>query len=70
MEQLLKPLTVKQREICLLISHGLSNKEIARKLGLSPRTIEDHKTAIYRGLVVKNLAQLVRKIVTAELTAL
>lgn len=69
MEELFRPLTKKQRVVCALIATGLTNKEIAIKLGVSPRTIEDHRLGIYRGLAVKNTAQLVRKVVTAELTA-
>jgi len=39
------PLTNREREIAVLISHGLSNIEIAQALTLSVRTIEGH---IYR----------------------
>lgn len=36
------PLTRRQREICRLICDGLSNKAIARELGLSVATVKNH----------------------------
>ncbi len=40
-------LTARQTEVLELTVLGLSNKEIAERLGCSPRTIELHLTAIY-----------------------
>lgn len=62
-------LSPKQNQVAKLIAEGLSNKEIARIMNLSPRTVEDYKTTLYKRLEVKNLAQLVRRVVMAELTA-
>lgn len=39
-------LTPKQMEILQLIADGLQTKEIARKLSMSPRTVEAHRAAI------------------------
>jgi DNA-binding CsgD family transcriptional regulator len=47
-----KPLTARQREIFDLIVIGLSNKEIARKLGLSVSTVKIHVAAVFRKLGV------------------
>lgn len=55
-------LTKQQQAVCDLIIEGLGNKAIARQLGLSPRTIEDHKLSVYRKMDVSNGIQLVRKI--------
>lgn len=54
-------LTHKQQKICDLIAEGLSNKEIARQVGIGRRTVESHRVAIYAKFGVKNAVQLVRK---------
>ncbi len=45
-------LTARQREIFYLIVAGRSNKEIARKLGLSVGTVKIHVAALFRKLGV------------------
>ena len=44
---------------------GLPNKTIAYDLGISPRTIEDHRANIMKKLGAKNAADLVRIVMTA-----
>ncbi len=44
----LAPLTDRQREIMDYLLHGLSNKEIGRKLGLSHFTVRNHVSNILR----------------------
>lgn len=41
-----KGLTVRQSEVLQLIEEGLSNNEIADRLFVSPRTVENHVSAI------------------------
>lgn len=41
-------LTPRQAEIMALRAEGLSNKEIGRRLGVSPRTVETHALAAIR----------------------
>ena len=41
-------------------AQGLHAKEIAAELGISPRTVEVHKTRIMEKLGVRNVAELVR----------
>ncbi len=60
------PLTPKQRRICDLLSLGQSSKEIANVLGISARTVEAHRGAIYRKMDVRNAVQLTRKLVEQE----
>jgi DNA-binding NarL/FixJ family response regulator len=48
------PLTRREHEILKLISSGLAGKQVARHLGISPKTVEHHKTRIYAKLGVPN----------------
>jgi two-component system response regulator DctR len=59
-------LTVRQREISDLLAKGWNNKEIANKLGIGRRTVEDHRAAIYDKLGVRNVVELTRKMLGAE----
>jgi DNA-binding NarL/FixJ family response regulator len=52
-------LTVRERQILGLIAAGLSNKEIAKKIGLSTRTIESHRLNLSRKLGIRGIADLV-----------
>lgn len=58
-------LTNRQSEVRDLIGFGLSNKEIGEQLGISFRTVEDHRAAIYRHYGVRNAVQLMRKLLLA-----
>jgi DNA-binding NarL/FixJ family response regulator len=53
-------LTSREREIVQLLAEGNSNKEIARGLALSVKTVETHRAAIMRKLDLHSLADLVR----------
>jgi DNA-binding NarL/FixJ family response regulator len=48
------PLTQREQEILRLISRGLAGKQVARHLGISPKTVEHHKTRIFAKLGVPN----------------
>lgn len=52
-------LTDRQREVLLEMHKGLSNKEIARELNMSPSTVKVHVAAILREFDVKNRTQAV-----------
>jgi PAS domain S-box-containing protein len=54
-----KPLSTRQREVCALVAHGMTNAEIATKLGLSKRTVEAHRARLTRQVGVRNSAELV-----------
>ena len=58
---LMARLTPREREVLGLIMAGQSNKEMARKLGLSPKTIEAHRAKLYTKMRADSLADLVRK---------
>ena len=53
-------LTAREREIVQILCEGLSNKEAAAKLGISPKTIETHRAAIMRKLGLKAFSEMVR----------
>jgi two-component system response regulator FixJ len=53
-------LSDREREVLGHIVRGLSNKEIARLLALSPRTVESHRASIFAKLSCDSLAQLIR----------
>jgi DNA-binding NarL/FixJ family response regulator len=48
------PLTAREREILTLTSRGLAGKQVASHLGISPKTVEHHKTRIFAKLGVPN----------------
>ena len=53
-------LTPRQREVLQLLAEGLSAKQIADKLNLSPRTVEFHKYRIMDELNLRTVAELGR----------
>lgn len=53
-------LTLRERQIVQLVLSGLSNRQLADRLGVSERTVENHRTAIYRKLSIHNLEGLKR----------
>lgn len=54
-------LSEREREVLGLIVGGLTNKEIGRALGLSPRTVETHRAHLFAKLEAESLAQLIRR---------
>jgi len=52
-------MTPRQREILQLFVEGKSAKVIASELGISPRTVEDHKYRLMETLGIENSAELV-----------
>ncbi|MGH1368018.1 MAG: LuxR C-terminal-related transcriptional regulator [Maritimibacter sp.] len=49
-----QPLTPREREIVDLLAEGLTSKEIARELGISPRTVEVHRAKLHKKFAVSN----------------
>ncbi len=62
-------LTSREREIVQLLAEGNSNKEIARSLDLSVKTVETHRAAIMRKLELQSLADLVRFAIRNQIIA-
>lgn len=55
------PLSEREQEVLSLIATGSTNKEIAGRLHLSPHTVKEHTSAIYRKLGVRNRAEATRQ---------
>lgn len=53
-------LSAREREVLEALVAGLSNKMIARRLAVSPRTIENHRARIMDKMEAKSLSELVR----------
>ena len=53
-------LSIREKEIFLLLAEGLRPGEIAERLGISPKTAETHKYNILFKLGMDNLAQLTK----------
>lgn len=63
----LAALTSRERDILDAIAAGLGNKAIARRLDLSPRTVEVHRANIMRRTDAGSVAELLRLAFTAQL---
>jgi FixJ family two-component response regulator len=53
-------LTQREREIMAMVVQGLANKEIARRLGISHRTVEQHRGCVMKKMGADSLVDLVR----------
>jgi len=53
-------LTGREREVLSLVVAGRANKEIARALNISPRTVEIHRAHVMEKMEAESLAELVR----------
>lgn len=51
-------LTERERETALLVARGLANKEIARELNITERTVKAHLSAIFAKLGLRDRLQL------------
>jgi DNA-binding NarL/FixJ family response regulator len=54
-------LSVREREVLDLIAAGSTNREIAEQLYLSPHTVKEHTSALYRKLGARNRAEAVQR---------
>ncbi len=55
------PLSGREREVLTLMATGATNREIAERLYLSPHTVKEHTSALYRKLKVRNRAEAVQR---------
>ncbi|HEY1059764.1 MAG TPA: response regulator transcription factor [Limnobacter sp.] len=61
-----KPLTWRQVEIMTLTAQGMSAKQVAQNMGLSPETVRGHIREIFRRLEAANKAQAVSVFLKAQ----
>ncbi len=54
-------LSEREREVLELIAAGSTNREIAQRLYLSPHTVKEHTSALYRKLQARNRAEAVQR---------
>lgn len=57
-----EPFTRREREVLARIAAGETNKEAARKLGLSTRTVEGYRASIMRKVGARNAAELLHRV--------
>ena len=50
----MRKLTPRELEIMELVKQGLTNKQIARRLGLSEQTIKNHLSSVFKKLGASN----------------
>ncbi|CDZ69977.1 AroM protein [Neorhizobium galegae bv. orientalis] len=63
-EKLLR-LTPRERQVLSLVAEGLSNKAIARQLGISPKTVEIHRSNVMSKMEVTSSNALIRMVISA-----
>ena len=54
----MRPLSLRERQLALLIAEGLTNREMAERLGLSVFTVRNEVGRILRKLKAKNRSQI------------
>jgi two-component system response regulator DesR len=54
-------LSPRERDVLMLIAAGSTNREIAENLYLSPHTVKEHTSALYRKLQARNRAEAVQR---------
>jgi DNA-binding NarL/FixJ family response regulator len=62
-------LSERERQVLALMATGATNREIARQLQLSPHTVKEYVSAVYRKLEVRNRAEAVQRAATLGLAA-
>jgi two-component system response regulator DctR len=65
-EQRLSSLTGREREVLDQILSGLTSKEIARELGVSPRTVEAHRKNLLHKLGIATVKALILRFTSLE----
>ena len=63
-----RQLTPREHEVLTLTTGGLTNKDIARQLGISPRTVENHRARMMEKMGAANLAELCRMAAVCQIS--
>ena len=68
LQQYLSGLTAREKEVLSYLIHGHQNKVVARKMYVSPRTIEAHRANILRKMKSKSIVKLAQQITSLNLS--
>lgn len=60
-EDVADTITPRERQILQLLAEGLTMRQVARRLGISPRTVETHVAKLYRKLDVRTRVQAIAR---------
>jgi DNA-binding NarL/FixJ family response regulator len=55
-----EPLTPREREVAQLVAEGLSNKHISRRLEISVKTVETHRSSLMRKIGARSAVEVAR----------
>lgn len=58
-------LTPRERQVMELVVDGLLNKQVAAELGISMKTVENHRARVMEKMKAESLAELVRMVIAA-----
>ncbi|WP_444984539.1 helix-turn-helix transcriptional regulator [Halomonas mongoliensis] len=64
----LEALTGRERAVTFAVLEGQSNKEVARRLGITERTVKAHLGSVFQKLGVRDRMQLVRRLSGQSMT--
>jgi LuxR family maltose regulon positive regulatory protein len=56
-----EPLSLREQEVLQLLAAGLTNREIAEQLVISPETVKKHTSSIYGKMAVSNRTEAVSR---------
>jgi PAS domain S-box-containing protein len=54
--------SARERQVAMLLLEGLTSKEVARQLGVSPRTIDAHRARLLEKFHAKNTTELIARL--------
>lgn len=56
-------LSPRQKQVAILISEGLTNPEIAARLGIDVSTVDGHRRQVYSRFQVRNAVELTHRVI-------
>lgn len=64
--RIVSELTLREKDILCLLTHGFNNRQIARKLQIKYTTVRKHREHIYEKMGVKNIQALIKKVANVD----